>query len=165
VIYLSKIDNDTLKWHEKMAKASFNKTWEYLDKNDRNPSENAEMIHVVHASRYHWGVLVSNGKGQPVNLQRGEWQVSRVYTVLEMPEPALYHAKLCLKLTEDNNIGDFDLAFAHEALARAFALSGKKVEYEKHSKLAEEYGNQINKKEDKEYFFEDFNGGKWFGMR
>lgn len=148
-----------------MAKASFNKTWDYLDKKDRSLSEDAEMIHVVHASRYHWGVLVSNGKGKPVNLQRGEWQVSRVYAVLEMADPALYHAKLCLKLSEENDIKDFDLAFAHEAIARAHALSGKKAEYEKYFKLAEDAGNQINKKEDKEYFFQELNGGKWFGMR
>ena len=35
------------------------------------------MIHAAHASRYHWSQV-----GTKANLARGEWQVSRVYTVL-----------------------------------------------------------------------------------
>ena len=49
------------------------------------------MIHAAHAARYHWSKV-----GTKANLARGEWQVSRVYTVLERPEPALYHAHRCL---------------------------------------------------------------------
>ncbi|MFX1287272.1 MAG: hypothetical protein ACFFFY_01765, partial [Promethearchaeota archaeon] len=137
-----------LKIHEKLAKACFNKTWELLEKKDRTPEEDTEMIHTVHASRYHWGVLVANKQADALNLQRGEWQIARVYTVLEREEPALYHANLCLKITLDNNIGDFDLAFAHEALARASALSGNKEDYEKHFKLAKEAGEKIKDKGD-----------------
>ena len=48
----------------------------------------------------------------------------RVYAVLERPEPALYHARRVLDLCQDNGIGDFDLAFAYEALARAHAIAG-----------------------------------------
>ncbi|MFX1420534.1 MAG: hypothetical protein ACFE9N_16680, partial [Promethearchaeota archaeon] len=84
--------------------------------------DNLNMIHTVHTSRYHWGILVSEGKGGPTNLQRGEWIISRVYSVLERGEPALYHAKKCLELTKDNDIRDFDRAFAYEAIARASAL-------------------------------------------
>jgi hypothetical protein len=81
---------------------------------------------------------------------------------LEREEPALYHANLCLQITLDNNIEDFDLAFAHEALARASALAGNKKDYEHHLKLAKEAGEKIKDKGDKEYFFEDLNAGEWF---
>ena len=155
-------DKEDLKLHEKLAKQSFNKTWELLDKNDRTPEEDNEMIHTVHASRYHWGVLVANQKGTALNLQRGEWQIARVYTVLERGEPALYHANVCLKLTQDNNIGDFDLGFAYEAMARASALAGNTEDKDKYLKLAKEAGEKIKDKGDKDYFFEDLNGGKWF---
>ncbi|MFX1497242.1 MAG: hypothetical protein ACFFBH_06930 [Promethearchaeota archaeon] len=151
--------------HEKIAKGAFNKTWDYLDKKDRTDEDNLNMIHTAHTSRYHWGVLVSNGNGGPINLQRGEWIISRVYSVLGRGEPALYHAKKCLKLTEENNINDFDLAFAYEAMARASALMQNKKEFEKFNKLALKAGEEIKKKEDKKYFFEDFNGGSWFGMK
>jgi len=155
-------EKEDFKIHEKLAKKCFNKTWELLEKADRTPGENNEMIHTVHASRYHWGVLVANQQGKALNLQRGEWQIARVYTVLEREEPALYHANLCLKITQDNNIEDFDLAFAHEALARASALAGNKKDYEKHQKLANEAGEKIKDKGDRDYFFEDFKAGKWF---
>lgn len=155
-------EKEDLKVHEKLAKKCFNKTWELLEKADRTPEEDNDMTHTVHASRYHWGVLVANQQGTALNLQRGEWQIARVYTVLEREDPALYHANLCLKITQDNNIEDFDLAFAHEALARASALAGNKKDYEKHLKLATEAGEKIKDKGDRDYFFEDLNAGKWF---
>ncbi|MFW9896405.1 MAG: hypothetical protein ACFFD7_11420 [Candidatus Thorarchaeota archaeon] len=155
----------SLEHHEKLAKQNFNKTWDFLDKKDRTPEEDLEMIHTVHASRFHWGILVSEGKGTALNLQRGEWIISRVYTVLERGEPALYHAKICLDLTEKNDIGDFDLAFAYEAMARSSAVVGNKKDFEKYYQLAEEAAEKIKKKDDRDYFLDELNGGKWFGLK
>ncbi|MFX0042899.1 MAG: hypothetical protein ACFE8L_08305 [Candidatus Hodarchaeota archaeon] len=158
-------ENEDLKFHEKMAKGCFNQAWDLIDKKDRSPEEEINMVHTAHASRYHWGILVSNGKGTPLNLQRGEWQIARVYTLLERAEPALYHAKECLRLTEENNIEDFDLGFAYEAMARSLALAKNKDDFKKYYKLAQEAGEKIVKKDDKDYFFEDLDGGKWFDMK
>lgn len=155
------LDNKELENHEKMAKSSFNKTWDYIDKTE----DDLTMIHTAHASRYHWGVQVSEGKGTNLNLQRGEWQVTHVYTLAERTEPALYHAKVSSKLTEDNDIGDFDLAFAYEGIARASALAKKKTEYNKYYKLAEEAGKKIKDKGDREYFLGELEKEPWFGMR
>jgi len=60
----------------------------------------------------------------PAHLARGEWQISRVYAVLGRAEPALYHARRVLELCQENGIGDWDLAFAYEAVARAHAVGG-----------------------------------------
>jgi tetratricopeptide (TPR) repeat protein len=79
------------------------------------------MIHTAHASRYHWGHAPG---ATPANLARGEWQISRVYAVLGRPEPALHHARRVLDICQENGIGDWDLAFAYEALARAHAVAG-----------------------------------------
>jgi hypothetical protein len=155
-------DKDDLKLHEKFAKQCFNKTWELLDKKDRSPEEDNEMIHTVHASRYHWGVLVAKQMGTALNLQRGEWQVARVYTLLEREEPALHHANICLKLTLENDIGDFDLGFAYEAMARASALSGNKADKNNYLKMAKEAGEKIKDEGDRDYFFEELSSGKWF---
>ena len=125
---------ENIEFHEKLAKGAFNNTWDYLEKKNRTAEDNLNMIHTVHASRYHLGVLVSEGKGGPINLQRGEWIISRVYTVLERGEPALFHAKKCLELTEKHKIGDFDLAFAYEAMARSSALLKNKKDFEKEIK-------------------------------
>ena len=80
-----------------LAKDLFNHTWTLLEKTDRTPAEDDEMIHSAHASRYHWGEV---GVGEPVNLARGEWQCSRVYAVLGRAEPALWHARRCVALND-----------------------------------------------------------------
>jgi hypothetical protein len=85
------IETVSLEQHEKLAKTAFNKTWDYLDKKERDTEDELNMIHAAHASRFHWGVLVAEGKATVQNLQRGEWMLAHVYTILERGEPALYH--------------------------------------------------------------------------
>ncbi|MFW9821114.1 MAG: hypothetical protein ACFFE5_16035 [Candidatus Thorarchaeota archaeon] len=159
------VESENIKIHEKLAKRTFNETWDYLDKKDRSEEDDLNMIHTAHTSRYHWGILVSEGKGGAINLQRGEWIISRVYSILERGESALYHAKKCLELTEHNNIIDFDLAFAYEAMARASALLKSQADFEIYFKLAREAGEKIKKKEDREYFFQELDGGPWYKMK
>ena len=72
------------------------------------------MLHAAHASRHHWGKV-----GKPVNLARGEWQCSRVYAVRAGPSRPCGTRRRCVALCEEHGIGDFDIAFAQEAIARA----------------------------------------------
>ncbi len=105
----------------KLAADLFNHTWTLLEKPDRTPAEDDEMIHSAHASRYHWGEV---GVGEPVNLARGEWQCSRVYAVLGRAEPALWHARRCVAINEAGGHADWDIASAYEAMARAYLAGG-----------------------------------------
>ena len=103
-----------------LAVGLFNYTWTLLENPDRSPAQDDEMLHAAHASRYHWGEI-----GEPVNLARGEWQVSRVYAVLARAEPALYHARRCVDLNESiPEREDWELGSAYEAMARAHAVAG-----------------------------------------
>ena len=103
----------------KLAADLFNHTWTLLEKPDRTAAEDDEMIHSAHASRFHWGEV-----GEDVHLARGEWQCSRVYAVLGRAEPALWHARRCLAIDEASGVGDWDLASAYEAMARASLTAG-----------------------------------------
>jgi hypothetical protein len=136
--------------HKKFAVGLFNLTWSLMDKKDRTREEDDKMIHAAHASRFHWCEI-----GTSAHFERGEWQISRVYSVLKRSEPALYHAHRCLEICKENNIGDFDIAFAYEAMARAYAVSGQKVECRKYLELAKTAGDQIKEKQDKDYFFSE----------
>ncbi|GAB4161343.1 MAG: hypothetical protein Kow00107_09130 [Planctomycetota bacterium] len=107
-------------FHSALGPALFNKVWELMEKSDRTVEETDEMIHAAHASWYHWSKV-----GGPVNLARAEWQISRMYTVIGRPESALSHAERCLGICLAYSIGDFDLAYAYEAVARAHAMSGR----------------------------------------
>jgi hypothetical protein len=109
--------------HRQLGVDLFNGTWTLMEQSDRTPDDDALMIHMAHASAYHWLQV-----GAPENVARSHWQCSRMYTVLGRSEPAIYHAKLVLDVCEQNDIGDWDLAFAYEALARAYAVAGSSAE-------------------------------------
>ena len=137
------IDEET---HKKLAIDLFNRVWKLLDRADRTPEEADEMVHAAHASRYHWGKV-----GTPIEFERGEWQISRVYSVLERPEAALHHAKRCLEICEANGIGDFDIAFAYEALARGHAVAGNGSKSREFVALAEKAAGEIEDEGNREY--------------
>jgi hypothetical protein len=136
--------------HKRFAVNCFNLVWSLLDKKDRTKEEDDKMVHAAHASRFHWGEI-----GTPLEFERGEWQISRVYSILKRPQPAIYHAARCLEICKTNNIGDFDMAFAYEAMARAHSVAGNKTKCEEYIELAKEAGEKIEKKEDKDYFFSE----------
>jgi hypothetical protein len=109
--------------HRKLGADLFNGTWTLLERSDRTAADDVRMIHMAHASAYHW--LQAGG---PQNFARSHWQCSRVYAAVGRAEPALYHARFVLDICERHGIGDFDLAYAYEALARAYAVGGDSAE-------------------------------------
>ena len=128
----------------------FNHVWSLLDQEDRSREDDDRMLHAAHASRFHWGEV-----GEPVNLVRGEWQVSRVYSILRRPEPALFHARRCLELCESHGIGDFDLAYAYEGLARASLVAGQRQAVDQYLDMARDAAGNISEKDDREMFLRD----------
>jgi hypothetical protein len=104
--------------HRKLAAKFFNETWRFIEKPDRTEDDDAYMIHLAHASRLHW-----QSAGGARQWSTGEWQISRVYSVLKRAEPALYHARRCLSLTMEHQLSPFQQGCAHEAMARALAIT------------------------------------------
>jgi hypothetical protein len=139
--------------HKQFAVELFNLTWDLLDKQDRTADEDDKMIHAAHASRFHWGEI-----GTPLEFERGEWQISRVYSVLNRPEGALYHAQRCLATCQENDIGDFDIAFAYEAMARAYAVAGDAAKSKEYVALGEQASEQIEDKDNREYYDGELKG-------
>jgi DNA-binding transcriptional MerR regulator len=128
-----------------LAADLFNGVWRLLEKEDRSVEDDDRMLHMAHASRYHWGQV-----GDPVNRSRGEWQCSRVYSVLGRTEPALYHARRGLEICQAHGIGDWDLAFAYESLARAHAVAGDKDQARAWTEQALAAAEDIAEDEDRE---------------
>jgi hypothetical protein len=134
--------------HRRLGVDLFNEVWRLM----RSREDDDRMLHAAHASRFHWGEAP---ECQPANLARGEWQVSRVYVVLGRTEPAIWHAQRCLEHCEQAGIGDWDLAYAYEALARAHAVAGN-AEAADWKERARSAGDEIAEPEDREHFDEDF---------
>lgn len=149
-------------WHKTFAWETNHLVWDLLGKAERTAQEDERMIHAAHASRFHWGEI-----GTPVNFTRGDWLISHVYAVLNMPQQALAYAKTCLAICQQHAIGDFDLAYGYEAMARAYAALGQQSECLRYLQLTREAGEQIRnvEPEDKEIFFGDFESGPWYGMK
>jgi DNA-binding transcriptional MerR regulator len=134
----------------RLAADLFNRTWTLMERADRTAAQDDEMLHCAHASRYHWGEV-----GEPANRARGEWQCSRVYTVLGRAEPAMWHARRCLALCEEHGIVDWDIAFAWEAIARAASIAGDEEETAAAMTRARELGALISEDEDRELLLSD----------
>jgi hypothetical protein len=138
------------------------RTWNMLDQPIRTREENERMRDYAHASLAHWRVA-----GTALHSERGEWMLARVYAVLGEVELSLQHARRCQELLETfkQEMEDFDFAFAPEALARAHALAGNKQEAQKYIALAQKAGEAIREEDEREIFFQEFNGGNWNGMK
>ena len=139
--------------HRRLGVELFNKTWTLVRKSDRTREDDDEMVHCAHASAYHWFQV-----GTQAHRARSEWQCSRVYTVLGLGEPALRHARRCLELVQGapGEMEDWDLAAAHEALARAYSTAGHADEARTHVELGRAALAQIADDEDRDQLEADF---------
>lgn len=140
----------TSRQHRKIAGDLFNYTWSLLDLTRRTREENDEMMHAAHASRYHWGRV-----GRALQLSIGEWQISRVYSVLGRAEPAFYHARRSLDIAKRGHLAPFYVAYAYEALARAAKVAHKGRERNQFVRAARRMGGRIRSTDDRRMLMED----------
>ena len=137
--------------HRQLGVDLFNGTWTLMEKPDRTPDDDLRMLAMTYASAYHWSQA---GVG-PEHAARGEWQISRVHTVLGQGESALFHGLASLRLCEEHGIGDWDLAFAHEAVARAYRTLGDGDRCAAEVTIAERLGADIADPESRELLEQD----------
>jgi len=113
--------------HLDLAKATFNKTWEYLDRDDRTADDDREMLAHAAASWYHWRQV-----GDAKNRSVSDWQMSRVLAVLGSSRLARSFAGASLKTAQEAKLRGFYVGMAHEAIARAAAVGGDDATRNKH---------------------------------
>ena len=107
--------------HRRLAVDLYNATWSLLDRDDRTTEDDDAMIAAAHASMHHWSQV--DGV-RPENIGRGHWLCSRVHAVMAQPDAAAYHADRYMTIARSQPVGDWDLAAALEASARAAAVAG-----------------------------------------
>ena len=108
--------------HRQLGVELFNESWRLMEKVERTPEEDDELVHCVHASAYHWLQV-----GTAANRARSEWLCSRVYATLGRSASAVRHARRCLALVDAHRdeMEEWDVAAAHESLARAHLVAGE----------------------------------------
>jgi uncharacterized protein YndB with AHSA1/START domain len=108
-------------WHRAQAIICNNTTKEVLNA-DRTSDNNEEMLRRAYAAAYHWQRA---SRRIPANEARAYWMLSKVHLASGHPELALAYADGCLKQCEQHGIEDWDLAYAHDARARALHHLGR----------------------------------------
>jgi uncharacterized protein YndB with AHSA1/START domain len=143
--------------HRRLGIEGNNETYELLGRSARSADDDARMIHMAHAAAHHWYVA-----GNRTNWARAEYLVSRAYAFAGRAEPALFHAERCATHVAAAGLADFDLAYAHEARARALACAGRLDEASAERAVATAV--PIVDPEDKAIVEADLRDGPWYGL-
>lgn len=135
--------------------------WQLLGQGERSAQDDRRMEQFALASFHHW---TKSPKFKPINAQRAHWILARVYAVLHRSEDALRHAENCSALTREHDLKDFDLAYAHEAMARALATAKRGEDAAYYFQEARIAAEKINGEENQQIFLQDLQGPPWFGF-
>ncbi len=135
--------------HQYFAAKLNNKVWDLLQKENRTEQETADMENSAHASMYHWKQLKN-----PVDEQRGMWLLSRVYAAQNKAKRALSYAKKCVDLAKKHPSVEFNIAFAYEAMGRAFLANHNLDEAHCYKELAIDCADEINNPKQRNAFLQ-----------
>lgn len=151
--------------HRAIAVDLNNAIWARLDADDVTeaspPDEREELLYAAYASTHHWLAV-----GTVANHARGEHLISRVAARIGDADRALHHALRCLALVEANpkDTEDWDLAFALEATARAYAASGDHRAASATIARARQAAAAISDPEDRQIVESELEREPWFGL-
>ena len=156
------MSGDLNEMHQSLAINLNQETWGLLEREDRTDNDDQRMITFAKGSLYHWQ---RSPNCRPVNHQRGEWLISHVYAVLNRGKEALFHAEICMDITMNESLNDFDLAYGYECKARAYAALGSPQKMNKCYLNAKTIGKTIKKNKDKKLFFSDLYSEPWYDIK
>ncbi len=142
-----------------------NGTWDRLSEESvtaTSPAdEREELLYGAIASAYHW-----RQAGTPINRARGEHLIARAAIRIGRPDLGLGHAVRCLEIASahPDEAQDWDLGFAHEAIARAHAALGDRRAALDHRAIVQEIIAGMTDAEDRAILEGELANGEWFGL-
>lgn len=117
--------NPTGDWHRRQAIEANNAAWELLGAAERTPQADEQALRTAYAAAYHWQRATGAG---PANEARAGYLIAKALLATGQGARAMITADRCLELCREHELADFDLAYAHEARARALAATGRQDE-------------------------------------
>ncbi len=151
--------------HRWYAVELHNQTWAALEEGSIGPDSPTEhrerLLYGAFASTYHW-----MHAGTAINHARGEHLIATVATRVGLPDLGLRHAHRCLAIAQAHpgEAQEWDLGFAHEAIARAHAALGDPDAARAHRDLAEGIAAHMDDDEDRGVLEAAIAGGDWYGI-
>jgi hypothetical protein len=130
-----------------LAVRLFNHTWDLLEKSDRGPEGDREVLAAAMASRLHW-----QGIGTDENLAAGDWLVAHVASHLGYAELALEFASAAHEraTAAAPTVPTWLVASTQEGLARAHAVAGHDDERDQWGADARRTLESVDDDEDRE---------------
>jgi len=116
-----------------------------MEKTGRTEEEDRRMVLLNQASIYHW---LERKDCTAKSLSVGYWQASRIQTLIGDAVEALRFGNICMSYSGE--LEPFYLGYAHEALARAYQLSGDTVRAMEHLTKSKYLAARVNAQEDRE---------------
>lgn len=136
--------------HRHFSTWCFNRAWELLEKEERSPGEDEELVRTSLASLWRW---TQRADCAARNRAVGCWQVSRAFAVVGQADNARRYAERCLERSARE--GPFYLGYAHEALARAAAVAGNSEKKEHHLSLGRQFASRVEDDSDRSALIAD----------
>jgi uncharacterized protein YndB with AHSA1/START domain len=115
------IDDPAGEWHRAQGIECNNSIWDLVGE-PASPERDEELLRRAYASAYHWQRAA---RRMPVNEVRATYMLWKVHHVTGLRERALHYADRCMAMTVEQDLVDFDLAYAHEARARSLQAFGR----------------------------------------
>ncbi len=147
-----KPDLDLSTAHQYFSSDCFNKAWDLIEKSDRTPEEDEEMIRLNQTSIWHW---TQREDCSPTNMSVGYWQASRIYAVLGQVDNARRYGQLCLEISRGEDVAPFYLGYAYEALGRAEMVGGNREAMASYVGQARETAEKIADADEKQWLLSD----------
>ena len=145
-------DFDQAAAHKYFSTNLYNKAWDLIDKEQRTPEDDEQMIRLSHASHYHW---TQRPDYTTTSASIGYWQTSRIYAILDQTENAMRYGNLCLEASQEEGVPPFFLGYAYEALARAAAVAGNRQELDDYLDKAKDTAKHIEKVDERKMLLDD----------
>ena len=159
-----------------------NQAWDLLEKRELSAVEQQQLVHMAHASCFHWMQI-----GSIVNHARALCLIANAEAAFGDPGSAMEYAQSCLDAVYSQSLyrdseqaADWDIAFAHDARARACAAVWRQEmaravpdqqmaqqlfqEANEQRTQARELGEAIAGAEEKQMFKQWFATGNWHGI-
>ena len=148
----NKVEFDQAAAHKYYSVHCYNKAWDLIDKEQRTPEEDEQMVRLTLASHYHW---TQRPDYSSTKASIGYWQTSRIYAILDQAESAIHYGKLCLQASQQEGVPPFYRGYAYEALARAAAVVGNHQDMALYLEKARAAANEVQEEDERKMILGD----------
>jgi hypothetical protein len=145
-------DFDLKTAHKFFSAACFNMTWDLMDKAERTPEEDEQMIRLTLASHWHW---TQRDDYADTFASVAHWQTSRVYAIIGEADNARKYGELSLERAQGDDVPPFYLGYAYEALARAESVAGDSGKTKEYLRKAREAAAQVEDEDTRKMLLDD----------